>query len=190
LVLADVEWDTVARWAQGEAARRLGYRLEVVDGVFPDDLRADAATFHHIMQTAPREDLDIRDVLVDAAFVAELDRTLVHGGRDRWTILARAPDGVCVGGTEVTFESSDPAVVHQQNTGIDRAHRGLGLAKWAKAVMLQRIRVHRPEARRVRTDNAFTNAPMLAINDALGFTVVSTRTEWQGHAADLLRALH
>jgi GNAT superfamily N-acetyltransferase len=189
LVLADLEWETVARWARGEEASRLGYRLEVVDGVFPDELRADAATFHHIMQTAPREDLDIGDVIVDATFVAELDRALLHAGRDRWTILVRAPDGVCVGGTEVTFEPSDPAVVHQHNTGIDPAHRGLRLAKWAKAAMLQRIRLHRPDARRVRTENAFANAPMLAINDALGFTVVSTRTEWQGLASDLLRAL-
>ena len=45
--------------------------------------------------------------------------------------------------------------------------------------MLERIRQERPEAERVRTGNAFSNAPMLAINDALGFKVISTRTEWQ-----------
>ena len=88
----------------------------------------------------------------------------------------------------MTFEPSDPETVHQQNTGIDAAHRGLGLAKWAKAAMLQQIRHERPEAVRVRTDNAFSNAPMVAINDALGFRVVSTRTEWQLDVGNVRRS--
>jgi mycothiol synthase len=189
LVLADVDWTIVENWKRADRARDLGYRLEMVDGVFPDHLRADAATFHHIMQTAPREDLDVGDVIVDADFVAELDCALVESGRVRWTVFVRDPAGVCVGGTEVTFEPGDPDVVVQQNTGIDPAHRGLGLAKWAKAAMIERIRHERPGAARVRTDNAFSNAPMLEINKALGFKAVSTRTEWQANVHDLIRAL-
>jgi hypothetical protein len=30
---------------------------------------------------------------------------------------------------------------------------------------------------------------MLAINDALGFRIISTRTEWQADAADIVRTL-
>lgn len=187
LVLADVDWIMIKSWVRAELARRLGYRLELVDGAFPEHLRADAATFHHIMQTAPREDLDVGDVTVNADFVAELDRALIEAGRARTTIFARDPAGSCVGGTEVIIESWDPGTVLQQNTGIDPSHRGLGLAKWAKAAMLERIRDLRPEAVRVRTENAFSNAPMLAINNALGFTVVSARTEWQADVGDLLR---
>jgi hypothetical protein len=83
------------------------------------------------------------------------------------------------------LEPWDPATVLQQNTGIEPSHRGLGLAKWVKAAMLERIRHQRLEAVRVRTDNAFSNAPMLAINDALGLRVISTRTEWQADVTDL-----
>jgi RimJ/RimL family protein N-acetyltransferase len=189
LVLAEVDWSMIESWARAERARDLGYRLEVVDGIFPEHLRADAVTFHRIMQTAPREDLDVGDVTVDAQFVAELDMALVEAGRTRWTVFVRDPSGACVGGTEVTFEAWDHATVRQQNTGIDPSHRGLGLAKWVKAAMLERTRHQRPAAVRVRTDNAFSNAPMLAINDALGFKVISTRTEWQADVRDLLRAL-
>jgi len=189
LVLAQVDWTMIDRWARADRARDLGYRVEIVEGVYPEHLRADAATFHHIMQTAPREDLDVGDVMIDAEFVAELDRALVEAGRTRWTAFVRDPAGACVGGTEVVFEPWDPASVLQQNTGIDPAHRGLGLAKWVKAAILERIRRERPGVGRVRTDNAFSNAPMLAINDRLGFAVISTRTEWQADVGDVRRSL-
>jgi mycothiol synthase len=65
----------------------------------------------------------------------------------------------------------------------------LGLAKWAKAAMLERIRDERPDAERIRTGNAFSNAPILALNGALGFVVISTQTEWQANVADARRAL-
>ena len=46
----------------------------------------------------------------------------------------------CVGGTEMTFEAWEPSVGFQQNTAVHPDHRGRGLAKWAKAAMLARIR--------------------------------------------------
>ena len=53
LRLSDVDWQMIDRWATALLARECGYRLEMIDGVFAKHLRADAATFHHIMQTAP-----------------------------------------------------------------------------------------------------------------------------------------
>jgi GNAT superfamily N-acetyltransferase len=188
IALDAVDWSLVEDWARADRARAAGYRLELVDGPFPVHLRQDAAAFHHIMQTAPKDDLDVGDIHLDADHVAELDRALEESGRRRWTLLVRDATGACVGGTEVTFEPDDPDIVHQQNTGIDPAHRGLGLAKWVKAAMLERIRDERPETRRVRTGNAFSNAPMLAINDALGFVVVAVVTEWQAGVDDLRRS--
>jgi RimJ/RimL family protein N-acetyltransferase len=131
------------------------------------------------MQTAPREDLEVGDVLIGPEDVAEVDRALDEAGRLRWTVLVRDPIGTCVGGSEVTFEPSKPELVQQQNTGIDPAHRGLGLAKWAKAAMLERIRHQSPETQTIRTSNASSNTAMRSINDALGFHVIGTRTEWQ-----------
>ncbi|NOX31098.1 MAG: hypothetical protein GXP35_13780 [Actinobacteria bacterium] len=141
------------------------------------------------MQTAPREDLDIGDVIVDTEFVAELDRALTESGRTRFMIFVRYATGTCVGGTEATFEPSDPTVAFQQNTGVDPKHRGLDLAKWLKAAMLLRIRSQHPRIERVRTENAFSNEPMLMINNALGFETVNTRTDWRAQVSDVLRTL-
>ena len=185
LRLDEVDWPMVQSWIDDGPIRASTYGLEIWEGPFPPHLRQDAATFHHIMQTAPRDDLAIGDVVLDEDHVAELDRNLAETGRQRWTIFVRDPEGACVGGTEVTFDSWDPDVVHQQNTGIDPAHRGQGLAKWAKGVMLARVREQLPAVRVIRTGNAFSNEPMLAINNALGFEVVEVRTEWQGEVKEL-----
>ena len=179
LVLEKLDWTMVRAWIEQATQRAAGYQLVWNDGPWPVERRADAARFHHIMQTAPRDDLAVGDVHLTEGDVADHDRALVEAGRERWTALVLAPDGACVGGTEVTFEPWEPETVLQQNTGIDPSHRGRGLAKWVKAAMLERIRDERPAATRVRTGNAFSNAAMLAINDALGFVVISTRTEWQ-----------
>lgn len=184
LHMVDIDWAVVAQWAEARRARELGYRLETIVGPFPEQLRGDAVIFHRIMQTAPREDLDVAKSGIDADFVAEHDQALRHAGRERWTILVRHAEGACVGGTEVTFDVSEPETAHQQNTGIDPAHRGTGLAQWVKAAMLERIRHAEPQVVSVRTSNASSNAPMLAINNALGFKVLATRTEWQLDLAD------
>jgi mycothiol synthase len=189
LLLADVDRAMTDEWILAPRAREGGYSLEMIDGPFPEDLRSDAATFHHIMQTEPREDLDVGDVLLGPDDVAELDQALQEAGRLRWTVLMRDAAGACVGGTEVTFEPWESSIVLQQNTGIDPEHRGLGLAKWAKAAMLERIRSDHPEVERIRTGNAISNAPMLAINSVLGFKVTGTRTEWQAEAEHVGRLL-
>jgi mycothiol synthase len=189
LRISDVDWDLVQSWIDAGRGRVLGYSLDLWDGPFPDELAGDAAAFHHLVQTKPRDDLHVADVVLRADHVAELDRALVEAGRRRWTIFVRDLSGRCVGGTEMIFEPWDATVAAQQNTAIGEAHRGIGLAKWVKASMLDRIRRERSNIERVRTSNAFSNAPMLAINDMLGFKIIEARTEWQGRTADLRRAL-
>lgn len=189
LVLEDVDWEQVGSWVAEGPRRAVGYRLESWDGPLPDHALDDAARLHHIMNTQPRDGLDVGDVNLNATQAAEVDRHLAESGRLRWTLFVRDPGGRCVGGTELTFEPWDPATVRQQNTVTDPEHRSRGLAKWAKAAMLLRLKNERPEVLCVRTSNAFSNEAMLAINAALGFDVVEVRTEWQAPMADMREAL-
>jgi mycothiol synthase len=188
LALGGVDWVRVLAWTDPPHGRGSGYRLEFWDGRLPDRLLEDAARFHQLMNTQPRDDLAVGDVVLDTGQLAEIDRHLEETGRRRWTIFVRDPEGRCVGGTEMMFEPWEPETAHQQNTAIDPGHRGRGLAKWAKGAMLLRVRSERPEVTRIRTANAFSNDAMLAINTALGFATTEVRTEWQGKVTDLHEA--
>jgi GNAT superfamily N-acetyltransferase len=189
LLLADVDWERVESWVAEGPRRAAGYRLEFWEGPLPEHVIDDAARFHHLMNTQPRDDLEVGDVHVDADQVAEVDRHLAESGRLRWTLFVRDREDRLVGGTELTFEPWEPRTAQQQNTATDPDHRGRGLAKWAKAATLLRLRREHPEVVRVRTGNAFSNDAILAINQALGFRVVEVRTEWQGTVAAMRELL-
>lgn len=63
-----------------------------------------------------------------------------------------------------------------EETGTARAHRRRGLAILAKLATVRWAREHGIEA--IMTDNAEQNAPMLAINQRLGYRQVAARRRW------------
>ncbi len=83
--------------------------------------------------------------------------------------MSREADGVLSGMTEMGFWAEQKTMIHQFMTGVSRPYRGKGLGKWLKAAMLLKVREEYPQVEVVVTDNATTNAAMLAINSRLGF---------------------
>ena len=61
--------------------------------------------------------------------------------------------------------------VYQQLTAVARPWRGKGLAEGVKAAMLDLIRALHLEVRTIIATNAEVNAPILSINQRLGFVV-------------------
>jgi GNAT superfamily N-acetyltransferase len=58
-------------------------------------------------------------------------------------------------------------------------HRGHGLARWMKAAAILRARRRHPELSGLCTDTADGNAPMRAVNDALGYVPTHRAVEYQ-----------
>ena len=76
-------------------------------------------------------------------------------------------DGRYVGESALAKEGTDPAVIHQQLTGVLSDERGKGIAMALKLRTVEYARSH--GFRQIRTWNDSLNRPMLAINEALGF---------------------
>jgi GNAT superfamily N-acetyltransferase len=186
LKLADVDWKLVERWLTEGPKRSPQTRLEVYDGPVPEAMLADfAPQFSSMLNTMPFEGLDHGEIVVTPAVMrdwyarAVLRHELLH------TILAREPDGVISAITDTSWAPHRPTIIDQRFTGVRPDAQGRGLGKWLKAAMLRHVHQLYPEAQWVATENAGSNAPMLAINKKLGFREYRASTEYQIGRDDL-----
>lgn len=180
LKLSEVDWAMVRRWADDGPKRSPQTRLEVYEGGVPEAMWDDyAPQLSRMLNTMPFDQLDHGEIVVTPETLREWYALGSIGGERLYTILTREPDGVISGMTECSWAPHRPTLIHQQFTGVRPDARGRGLGKWIKAGMLEHIREVYPEAQWITTENADSNAPMLAINQRLGFKLHRTGIEYQ-----------
>lgn len=179
LDLATIDCDLVDQWITDGPVRAPGYRLLFVDGCTPPDLADDVAGVLNIMNTAPRENLDVGDVQMTAELLREFEEAAAATGKGRWSYYAQDHSGRFVGITNIIIEPGTPDRVYVGDTAVDPAHRGRGLGKWLKAAITRQILAELPGVRWVVTYNAGSNDAMLAINKQLGFRTAAVHTTWQ-----------
>jgi mycothiol synthase len=186
--LRAVDRDLVGRWLDVPSDARDRYELWLVVGAYPTDRYAAIAEVEAVMNTMPHDDLDVEEQVRDADWVAQREQQQAQSPGERWTIFARerATERL-VGYTQVFFYEDWPGHVDQGDTGVHPDHRGHGLGRWLKAAMVNRIFHEKPESFRIRTHNAFSNAPMLSINSELGFVVTAKQTVWEADVDEVLQ---
>lgn len=181
LLLDELDRSLIETWVAEGPTRAPGYELVFVDGDIPDELMDAAILAFDVMNTAPRDDLDIEDWKVTPAHIRAWERSRAATGGQLWTLFVRhLESNRLVGFTEIGWNPAVPGIIEQMGTAVDPAHRGHALGKWLKAEMLRRLLVDGPlDARELRTGNAESNDAMLGINVALGFRPWLASTAWQ-----------
>ncbi len=181
LLLSDVDPEMIDRWVAEGPGRAPGYSLVTIDGAYPDDLIEAILDLGEVMNTAPRDDLDMEDwhVTVEEARAGEAQFFAVGG--ERWYIAARHDaSGVLAGFTELFYNRREDARIGWQGgTGVRPEHRGHALGKWLKAANLRRVLDEWTDIVEIRTGNSDSNDAMLGINKALGFKPYYSETGWQ-----------
>jgi mycothiol synthase len=185
LDLTQLDRAMVREWAAFETT---GYRVVWIDGDVPEDQMQNVIVAYDTMNTAPRGDSAMQDWNTTPEQIREFDRSRRGTGRDRRLVLAiHEATGDVAGYTELVYDPKVPHLIWQQGTAVIPSHRGHGLGKWLKAAMLERALRDWPKARVIRTGNADSNAPMLAINTRLGFKPVWADSIWEVGIADARR---
>jgi mycothiol synthase len=177
LDLRAIDRALIDSWA---ATLPAGYRIEFIDGETPEHLMDNVVTAIRAINSMPREDLQMEDWKITPETVREWERMgRARGQEHRMALVIEESTGASAAFTELFFDPRVPSILHQGGTATIEEHRGKGIGKWVKARMAQRVLDDLPEARYIRTDNAGTNAAMLAINIAMGFKPVWESVIWQ-----------
>jgi GNAT superfamily N-acetyltransferase len=85
--------------------------------------------------------------------------------------------------TELLLANDTPGQAWQMITVVHPDHRGHRLGLAVKLANLEFLALEAPKVRVVETGNASVNAPMIAVNEMLGFEIFSEGAFWQRQLA-------
>ena len=180
LPLADVDRSMLEQWVAEAADRSADYELLGWDGPVPDEHVADWLDLVLVMNTAPRDELDLNDFTFSEEQLRDAERVAAATGQEDWVLVARHREtGEWAGFHNVGWDPNQPRYVYVGATGVMPEHRGHALGKWLKAAMTLRILDERPDVTNIRTGNADSNDAMLGINRRMGYRPLLGQMTWE-----------
>ncbi|MEV7345324.1 GNAT family N-acetyltransferase [Streptomyces sp. NPDC093544] len=157
-----------------------GYELTHWDGTVPPGLARTFADSRRAMDDMPMEETDYGTVVWDVERVLSAADVIAKRGELLHTVAAvDRSDGSIAGFSELVVPGDGRGDGQHYGTGVLPEHRGHGLGLWMKAESIRHARLLHPELSGLLTDTADSNAPMLRINDALGYLPTHKAVEYQ-----------
>lgn len=170
-------WPVLEEAAAAKAASE--YELLTWEGIPAQHRAGMAELFARMSVDAPQGEDRFEPEVWDAVRVEALDRMLAEAGTVPLYAVARhRSSGQFAAYTALWVRRGKEDVADQDDTLVRIGHRGRSLGMWIKLANLAQYRAAYPGARKVITFNAEENAPMLAINVALGFRPAGYDGEW------------
>lgn len=180
LLLADVDWPMIDRWIAEGIERNSKTVMRFIRGALPDELVVEACDLlEEIDNMVPFDDIDHGERRVTPEMLRHWEERIRRAGAEFTTAVTQESDGGLSAITWMRWHHSNPWISGQGLTGVRKRHQGRGLGKWLKAAMLRRMAQEHPELREVVTGNANSNAPMLSINDGMGFKLFRESKSYQ-----------
>jgi len=176
-----VATDRLARVRDEVARATAGYLVWAFLAPWPAEYLHDQCELGRRMSSdAPSGDLQFEEEVWDAARVEESDALLARQGVRKLVAVAQhVASGRLVAFSELALPSDHPREAWQWATLVLREHRGHRLGLAVKLANLDYLATSVPDVCVVITGNAGENAPMIALNDMLGFAVAADGTFWQ-----------
>jgi GNAT superfamily N-acetyltransferase len=183
-----LEDGALARLREEAERHAAGYALVTWSGLVPEELIEQMAALYAALSDAPH-DPDVEPEKWDAQRVRERVNGLrEHFGTREYSVAARhLATGEMAALTQVSVDPPDPGWGVQLITAVTAAHRGHRLGLLVKVAMLEWLATAEPQLELITTWNAEDNQYMIAVNEALGYTVFGApATSWRLDVAHLV----
>ncbi len=156
-----------------------GYTLVAWAGLTPGEHMPGKIALEEAMADSPQDE-GVEAEIWDEDRVRTFEQAAIERGQQLYSIAARHDQtGQLVAITQLSTDPGNPGWALQAITAVARAHRGRRLGLLVKVAMLDWLTSERPDVERIVTGNAGPNDHMIAINEQLGFEVVSVRRRWE-----------
>jgi GNAT superfamily N-acetyltransferase len=171
--------DQLAGLREGAERAAAGYSLLRWVGLVPEESLEPAAALYEALNDAPHDPRTAPAVWDGQRVRERINDLRPHYGLRIYAVVARHDaTGDLAGLTEIAVDPEDPGWGFQMLTGVTRAHRGHRLGLLVKAAMAEWLREAEPGLERIQTWNARSNRHMIAVNEALGYTIRGQPSCW------------
>jgi len=190
LAVSDINRDKMRSWIERSAERASDYEVRFYRTPMPEDVIETFCELQFQMNTAPLDDYEEDDLVVTPEIWRDWEAKADVAMTDINTYIAiHKPTGEFVGSSSVETDRLWPEQAWQWETVVHPDHRNKGLGRWLKAAMIEELAGMDVPIERIDTFNAGSNAPMLAINIAMGFKPIIVKNTWQGDLAKAQESL-
>jgi GNAT superfamily N-acetyltransferase len=160
------------------------YETVRITGPLPEHMLAVMLPMVEQINDAPLDDLELEDDVFTVDRLRRYDAAQLARGQRLYRVVAIARDGSPAAHTVVAVDGHRPYHGEQHDTTVRREHRGHRLGLRLKLEMLEWLREVEPQLTQVDTWNMESNTHMVAVNDAIGCTVVGREVEFQKRLRD------
>lgn len=175
----DLDLEMLEEWRARGPERGAGYSVELVEGMYPDELLEGIAHLYLVLERDMPHPENWEPREYDADFVKTMVANFLEGVDLLSAIIFQDKSGEPVGMSQLGRRHSDETTWFVTTTMVDPAHRGHALGKWVKAAACLEALERWPRPVWMETGNAFTNDPMLGINHAMGFEHEFTMSDFE-----------
>ncbi|MHA1347075.1 MAG: GNAT family N-acetyltransferase [Candidatus Heimdallarchaeaceae archaeon] len=174
LYFDEVNWELMKRWREEGRKRAVEEDIKLVSfEECPEELIDKYAELYtQIGNLIPFEEEEEEELIETTVTRRTRERIRREKGEFWLTLITKEKDGRLSGLTEIVYDPIKSHLATQMLTGVSPEYRQRGLGKWLKAEMLFKMKEKLPKVIAIHTGNAKINAPMLSINERMGFRTV------------------